>query len=433
MCVPWSSHWFRYIVCFQVAFSHFLLSFPCFLFYSSQPLGPPLSSSLPLISWRTLSRLWLARLVCRPISAWTRSLRWWTPEERTAVWLTYLTSTTSLVLTESSFSYCTRRRRREWREWFNRRASPWLAFTAIRTRYAICIQWVCDKYVWMRSVLWCQLLYGVIGSVRTIVFHACIVSSFFARVLAHSLCGCHHVLLWAFCWPMMCQINLWDPNLHVDNSDLRPALASSSFSTVHTIVASVMVVRLSIPAGSRFPSSSTLIVLCALLSFSVCNSPLPIRLSQFRLPAITPWLSSAQASAPYWSLQMSPRVVWTFPKSATCSTTPCPWPSRITCTGNNLTLGLGIVSFKLWLWLCERQSIVSALSRPFCVNTLWRLLANLHCPLLSSSFQFRIGRTARAGEVGVAHTLFTELDKHHSGELVGILREANQEVPEVRL
>ena len=49
-------------------------------------------------------------------------------------------------------------------------------------------------------------------------------------------------------------------------------------------------------------------------------------------------------------------------------------------------------------------------------------------PLLSSAVH-RIGRTGRAGATGTAHTLFTPLDKAHSGELVNILNEASAVVP----
>jgi superfamily II DNA/RNA helicase len=42
----------------------------------------------------------------------------------------------------------------------------------------------------------------------------------------------------------------------------------------------------------------------------------------------------------------------------------------------------------------------------------------------------RIGRTGRAGAAGVADTLFTPRDRPHAGELVRILTDAGQEVPE---
>ena len=38
--------------------------------------------------------------------------------------------------------------------------------------------------------------------------------------------------------------------------------------------------------------------------------------------------------------------------------------------------------------------------------------------------------TGRAGKEGVSHTFFTSFDKGRAGELVNVLREAKQEVPE---
>ena len=46
----------------------------------------------------------------------------------------------------------------------------------------------------------------------------------------------------------------------------------------------------------------------------------------------------------------------------------------------------------------------------------------------------RIGRTGRAGKKGVAHTFFqTKADKLRAGELVKVLRDAGQPVPEKML
>lgn len=42
----------------------------------------------------------------------------------------------------------------------------------------------------------------------------------------------------------------------------------------------------------------------------------------------------------------------------------------------------------------------------------------------------RIGRTGRGGKKGISHTLFTQHDKAHSGELINVLKQANQNVPE---
>ncbi|CAJ2503179.1 Uu.00g105730.m01.CDS01 [Anthostomella pinea] len=59
-----------------------------------------------------------------------------------------------------------------------------------------------------------------------------------------------------------------------------------------------------------------------------------------------------------------------------------------------------------------------------------KLVINLTFPLTIEDYVHRIGRTGRAGKVGHAITLFTELDKPHSGELINILKAAGQPVPE---
>jgi ATP-dependent RNA helicase DBP3 len=58
---------------------------------------------------------------------------------------------------------------------------------------------------------------------------------------------------------------------------------------------------------------------------------------------------------------------------------------------------------------------------------------NLTFPLTIEDYVHRIGRTGRAGATGIAHTLFTSLDKGHAGELANILREAGVEPPEALL
>jgi len=55
---------------------------------------------------------------------------------------------------------------------------------------------------------------------------------------------------------------------------------------------------------------------------------------------------------------------------------------------------------------------------------------NYSFPLTIEDYVHRIGRTGRAGKTGVSHTLFTTFDKHHAVDLVNILREAKQEIPE---
>jgi len=55
---------------------------------------------------------------------------------------------------------------------------------------------------------------------------------------------------------------------------------------------------------------------------------------------------------------------------------------------------------------------------------------NYSFPLTIEDYVHRIGRTGRGGKKGISHTLFTAFDKTKGGELVAVLREANQEVPE---
>ncbi|ORX56516.1 DEAD-domain-containing protein [Piromyces finnis] len=55
---------------------------------------------------------------------------------------------------------------------------------------------------------------------------------------------------------------------------------------------------------------------------------------------------------------------------------------------------------------------------------------NYTFPLTIEDYIHRIGRTGRAGSSGVSHTLFTQYDKAHAGELSNVLRDAKQEVPE---
>ncbi|KAH9555785.1 hypothetical protein CY35_08G134400 [Sphagnum magellanicum] len=55
---------------------------------------------------------------------------------------------------------------------------------------------------------------------------------------------------------------------------------------------------------------------------------------------------------------------------------------------------------------------------------------NYSFPLTTEDYVHRIGRTGRAGRKGIAHTFFTQTDRARSGELVNVLREAGQTVPE---
>merc|ERR1711874_57742 len=54
---------------------------------------------------------------------------------------------------------------------------------------------------------------------------------------------------------------------------------------------------------------------------------------------------------------------------------------------------------------------------------------NYSFPLTIEDYVHRIGRTGRAGKNGTAHTFFQQCDKLRAGELVKVLKDANQEVP----
>jgi len=55
---------------------------------------------------------------------------------------------------------------------------------------------------------------------------------------------------------------------------------------------------------------------------------------------------------------------------------------------------------------------------------------NYSFPLTIEDYVHRIGRTGRAGKTGTAHTFFQSCDKARAGELVKVLKDANQPVPE---
>ncbi|ERN15557.1 DEAD-box ATP-dependent RNA helicase 5 [Amborella trichopoda] len=61
------------------------------------------------------------------------------------------------------------------------------------------------------------------------------------------------------------------------------------------------------------------------------------------------------------------------------------------------------------------------------------VVINYSFPLTTEDYVHRIGRTGRAGKKGVAHTFFTQENKGLAGELVNVLREAGQVVPEALL
>lgn len=58
------------------------------------------------------------------------------------------------------------------------------------------------------------------------------------------------------------------------------------------------------------------------------------------------------------------------------------------------------------------------------------VVINYSFPLTTEDYVHRIGRTGRAGKKGVAHTFFMHENKALAGELVNVLREAGQIIPE---
>ncbi|XP_049933276.1 DEAD-box ATP-dependent RNA helicase 5 isoform X2 [Nymphaea colorata] len=61
------------------------------------------------------------------------------------------------------------------------------------------------------------------------------------------------------------------------------------------------------------------------------------------------------------------------------------------------------------------------------------VVINYSFPLTTEDYVHRIGRTGRAGKKGVAHTFFTQENKGLAGELVNVLREAGQVIPQALL
>ncbi|TKY87134.1 hypothetical protein EX895_003811 [Sporisorium graminicola] len=55
---------------------------------------------------------------------------------------------------------------------------------------------------------------------------------------------------------------------------------------------------------------------------------------------------------------------------------------------------------------------------------------NYTFPLTIEDYVHRIGRTGRGGKTGKSLTFFTEMDKAHAGELIRVLKDADQKVPE---
>ena len=57
-------------------------------------------------------------------------------------------------------------------------------------------------------------------------------------------------------------------------------------------------------------------------------------------------------------------------------------------------------------------------------------VVNYTFPLTIEDYVHRIGRTGRGGKTGKSLTFFTEEDKSHAGELIRVLKDADQKVPE---
>ena len=57
-------------------------------------------------------------------------------------------------------------------------------------------------------------------------------------------------------------------------------------------------------------------------------------------------------------------------------------------------------------------------------------MINYDFPNSTEDYVHRIGRTARADKSGTAYTFFTQGDSKAAGELIDVLMDAHQEVPE---
>ena len=58
------------------------------------------------------------------------------------------------------------------------------------------------------------------------------------------------------------------------------------------------------------------------------------------------------------------------------------------------------------------------------------LVINYTFPLTIEDYVHRIGRTGRAGKLGMSYTFFQPGDKSHAGELQAVMKQAGQDVPE---
>lgn len=59
-----------------------------------------------------------------------------------------------------------------------------------------------------------------------------------------------------------------------------------------------------------------------------------------------------------------------------------------------------------------------------------QVVINFDYPLTTEDYVHRIGRTGRRNNTGTAFTFFTDEDRTHSSDLIQVLRESGQEVPQ---
>jgi superfamily II DNA/RNA helicase len=57
-----------------------------------------------------------------------------------------------------------------------------------------------------------------------------------------------------------------------------------------------------------------------------------------------------------------------------------------------------------------------------------KFVINYDYPNCSEDYIHRIGRTGRASNTGTAYTFFTAANSHKARDLIGVLREANQQI-----
>lgn len=82
-------------------------------------------------------------------------------------------------------------------------------------------------------------------------------------------------------------------------------------------------------------------------------------------------------------------------------------------------------------------SVLVFLSPLFTVITLFhadvkdvKVVVNFDMPKAAEDYVHRIGRTGRAGAKGVAYSFFTAADARLAGQIVSVLQEAHQVVPQ---